>query len=834
MAASGGAMREVSKTDKLNVFISYSRADEPFADELRLGLEDRGYVVEIDKHSIRQGEEWKSRLGKLIAASDTVVFVLSPDSARSPICRWEVEEAYAQAKRIVPVLHRSLSEPPKGRQPDGSLWPEGPAEAPPRLSLLNYPRFDEGRSFMAGLRGLVQALESDLAWIEAHSRLAIRARDWDEGGRAVNRLMSGADIAAAKALVETRKSSAPPMLPVQIDFIQASEAFEAAQRSERERDLEERNRLAEEALKQSRRAQRRTIAGFISASVLLSALVTTHLPSGVHIGVTDILTKLPEPRSWSFDNNATRVSAILDISGRSVANVWQLAPSPVTEPIISVSAIDAKMSPDGQHVLVLDDSNRIFLMSANGPSETQLPIVDFRPETKVNAEDGRPTKGATNPDGTSADGAGAETLLSLDLVRFSFDGKWLLIPSPSGEILLVDAFSTDHRTPVAKFDSSELSPASLKIAAAVDRQEFVICSRKTVTLVSLSKRPMASSQPVEGGGSSGCRYAADGKLVIARANPTIAVFRIDGGTLGVGQSITFPQTDQATSRSIEVVASLDGTRLWGRAEHGPIAIADLNGGGNSSARKFIASPQPMKNPPLPIFWRSLDGRWMAGTGEDGDLFAWKADGTEPSSTVQPARTGSSAQDHPSGLNPAVSGEIAQPILKYRARSEPVIFSALSQSDRALLSNGRGALFSVNLDKRGATSVSSQAIGRLSGRNYGIAPFADNSGWQAISTADVQLIDTAFAVVAKSPMLLDEIGVTIRAGDGSGLWAGTETGLVLFRKVIKLWGWSLFPVEWPRISFGTTSSAGSTSSDGGRLNGDAGGGDGGGDGGGSGN
>src|SRR5262249_51360226 len=193
------------KAQRIKVFISYSRVDETFADELKLGLEDKGYAVEIDKHSIRQGEEWKARLGKLITACDTMVFVLSPDGARSQVCRWEVEEAHAQAKRIVPVLHRGLHEPPKGKQPDGGAWPEGPATPPERLTLINYPRFDEGRSFMVGLRGLVQALEDDLGWIEGHSRLATRARDWDEGGRPANRLLSGPDIAAAKLLVETRK-----------------------------------------------------------------------------------------------------------------------------------------------------------------------------------------------------------------------------------------------------------------------------------------------------------------------------------------------------------------------------------------------------------------------------------------------------------------------------------------------------------------------------------------------------------------------------------------------------------------------------------------------------
>ena len=95
-------MADERQRTKLAVFISYSRADEKFADELRLGLEDRDYAVEIDKHSIRQGEEWKARLSKLIAGSDTVVVhaevsphlhrTLQAIRARGPITRVELAE----------------------------------------------------------------------------------------------------------------------------------------------------------------------------------------------------------------------------------------------------------------------------------------------------------------------------------------------------------------------------------------------------------------------------------------------------------------------------------------------------------------------------------------------------------------------------------------------------------------------------------------------------------------------------------------------------------------------------------------------------------------------
>ena len=94
---------------KLRVFISYSRDDLKFADQLDAALSDVcGFECVIDRHGISGGEDWKRRLGNLISEADTVVFVLSPTSARSEICAWEVEEATRLGKRILPVNCRPL------------------------------------------------------------------------------------------------------------------------------------------------------------------------------------------------------------------------------------------------------------------------------------------------------------------------------------------------------------------------------------------------------------------------------------------------------------------------------------------------------------------------------------------------------------------------------------------------------------------------------------------------------------------------------------------------------------------------------------------------------
>ena len=75
---------------KLQVFISYSRRDLEFADQLAAVLEFQGYPPIIDREGIHGAEQWERRLGQLILEADVVVFVLSPDSAASEVCAWEV------------------------------------------------------------------------------------------------------------------------------------------------------------------------------------------------------------------------------------------------------------------------------------------------------------------------------------------------------------------------------------------------------------------------------------------------------------------------------------------------------------------------------------------------------------------------------------------------------------------------------------------------------------------------------------------------------------------------------------------------------------------------
>src|SRR6516164_7731453 len=139
----------VQEGGRLNVFISYSRDDLDFADQLDAALGLGGFETTIDRHGISAGEDWKKRLGALIRDADTVVFVLSASSAKSEVCALEVAEAVRQGERILPVLCR----------------PRDGASPPHQLSYLNYIYFykeprSPGSGFGTGLVGLVSALNT--------------------------------------------------------------------------------------------------------------------------------------------------------------------------------------------------------------------------------------------------------------------------------------------------------------------------------------------------------------------------------------------------------------------------------------------------------------------------------------------------------------------------------------------------------------------------------------------------------------------------------------------------------------------------------------------------
>jgi TPR repeat protein len=349
------ALQQTSRADspdkgKLRVFISYSRDDLRFADQLNAALDACNFDCVMDRHGISGGEDWRRRLGTLISEADTVVFVLSPTSARSEICAWEVEEATRLGKRILPINCQSL----EGTSP------------PPQLRERNYIYFYEDQKvadsgFGTGLSKLIAALNTDFDWLREHTRYLQRATEWDKRGRAPNRLLSGDDIAEAKAWAASRPRSAPEPTALHLEFIRASEE-EAEARSRRETAFHQ----AQEALKQAAVAQRKraTIRNIALVAVSIFAVLAGFLywDADQHRRIAEAQR---EALDQKFANLQTRFIAQQVVSLVSPPS----NPGPVPRPVDSVKRDEVLLADERAAERALKSA--LSLLSTNGQGVAQ-------------------------------------------------------------------------------------------------------------------------------------------------------------------------------------------------------------------------------------------------------------------------------------------------------------------------------------------------------------------------------------------------------------------------------------------------------------------------------
>ena len=204
-----------ASASKLRVFISYSRKDLAFVERVAAAFQVRGFEPYLDKTDIAPGEPWQDRLAALIGAADSIVFVVSPDSTASTICRWEVEESLRLGKRILPMVCRTID----------------PAAAPPELARLNWTFAREEDGFDAAVAKVGEVLRTNLDWVREHTRLGELAQRWESGGRSNSAVLRGPDLDAAERWLASRPAETAGPTERQKAFIQASRS--AATRRQR-------------------------------------------------------------------------------------------------------------------------------------------------------------------------------------------------------------------------------------------------------------------------------------------------------------------------------------------------------------------------------------------------------------------------------------------------------------------------------------------------------------------------------------------------------------------------------------------------------------------------
>ena len=92
-----------------NSFVSYSRKDRDIVAAIARALRAAGEEVWVDLDDIVPSAVWMDEIKTAIANADSVIFVISPDSAASEVCNIELKYAVELSKRIVPVVVRETA-----------------------------------------------------------------------------------------------------------------------------------------------------------------------------------------------------------------------------------------------------------------------------------------------------------------------------------------------------------------------------------------------------------------------------------------------------------------------------------------------------------------------------------------------------------------------------------------------------------------------------------------------------------------------------------------------------------------------------------------------------
>jgi WD40 repeat protein len=190
-----------------DVFISYSRSDSEFVQRLASSLHELGRSAWVDTAGISDAEVFPQAIRTAVEESDAFLFVITPAAVSSSFCEQEVTYARTLAKRIVPVLRQPV--------PD--------AEIPEEIRNRNWIPFTDRDDYDASLARVVQALDTDLELRREHTRILVKALEWDHEGNERSFLLRGAELKAAEGwLARIGRGADQASTALQRDYVLAS------------------------------------------------------------------------------------------------------------------------------------------------------------------------------------------------------------------------------------------------------------------------------------------------------------------------------------------------------------------------------------------------------------------------------------------------------------------------------------------------------------------------------------------------------------------------------------------------------------------------------------
>ncbi|HLO28590.1 MAG TPA: TIR domain-containing protein, partial [Anaerolineales bacterium] len=157
----------------------------------------------IDWEGIPPTVDWWEEIQKGIEEADIFLFLISPDSANSKVCKREIEHAVQNGKRLIPVVVRDVTA----------------TEVPYELSSLNWIFLREADDFNPAFGKLITAIKTDYAWAQAHRQLQVKALEWDRSNHENSFLLRGKELQSAELQLATNSSKEPHPTDLQRAYV---------------------------------------------------------------------------------------------------------------------------------------------------------------------------------------------------------------------------------------------------------------------------------------------------------------------------------------------------------------------------------------------------------------------------------------------------------------------------------------------------------------------------------------------------------------------------------------------------------------------------------------
>jgi Tol biopolymer transport system component len=227
-----------------DVFISYSRKNSDFVRRLHQGLAQLQRDAWVDFEDIPLTADWWQEICAGIESAQTFVFVITPDSLASPVCHLEVAHAVSHNKRVLPIVHRESDEKEAFSAlaaiiPDDNLkntlaGREIAALARENWNTIarhNWLFFRENDDFNPAFEQLIAAIDTDLDHLRLHTRLLVRAREWESKARDNSFLLTGEAINEAENWLTEAISKEPLPTALHTAYLNESRIAEQARQA---------------------------------------------------------------------------------------------------------------------------------------------------------------------------------------------------------------------------------------------------------------------------------------------------------------------------------------------------------------------------------------------------------------------------------------------------------------------------------------------------------------------------------------------------------------------------------------------------------------------------